>query len=108
MNKELPADIVFENEDVIGFRDINPQASVHCLFVPRQEIATLNDIREPDRSAVIGKLYHAAVTWAHEQGLDKNGFRTVMNCNAHGCQTVFHIHLHLLAGEQLGGNMAGL
>jgi histidine triad (HIT) family protein len=102
IRREIPADIVFEDDHVIAFRDIAPQAPVHVLFVPRQrDFATLNDVPagEPE---VIGRLALAAAAWAKAQGFDEDGYRIVMNCNGDGGQTVFQIHLHLLAGAPLG------
>lgn len=96
----IPADIIFENDQVVGFRDINPQAPHHVLFVPRERIATINDI-QPDQAALIGELFLAAAEYAREQGVDQSGYRVVMNCNEAAGQTVFHIHLHFLAGREL-------
>ena len=100
IRREIPADIVYEDDDVLAFRDINPQAPVHVLFVPKRGIATLNDLGT-DGAALIGKLFLAATAWAKKNGFADNGYRCVMNCNKDGGQTVFHIHLHLLAGRQM-------
>ena len=101
LRREIPADIVHEDEHLFAFRDIAPQAPVHVLFVPKQNFATLNDV--PDAQAVvIGRLATAAARYAREQGFAEDGCRIVMNCNADGGQTVFQIHLHLLAGAPLG------
>ena len=100
IRREIPADIVYEDDDVLAFRDINPQAPVHVLFIPKYAVATLNDLRA-DHAALIGKLFLAATSWAKQQGFADDGYRVVMNCNKHGGQTVFHIHLHLLAGRQM-------
>lgn len=101
LRREIPADIVHEDEHLFAFRDIAPQAPVHVLFVPKQDFATLNDV--PDAQAVvIGRLATAAARYAREQGFAEDGYRIVMNCNADGGQTVFQIHLHLLAGAALG------
>ena len=101
LRREIPADIVHEDEHLFAFRDIAPQAPVHVLFVPKQDYATLNDV--PDAQAVvIGRLATAAARYAREQGFAEDGYRIVMNCNADGGQTVFQIHLHLLAGAPLG------
>jgi len=101
MRREIPADVVYEDDDVIAFRDIAPQAPVHVLFVPKVDFATLNDVPEGDE-VVIGKLATAAARYAKREGFAENGYRIVMNCNADGGQTVFQIHLHLLAGAPLG------
>ena len=100
IRKEIPADIVYEDDDVLAFRDINPQAPVHVLFIPKRAIATLNDATEKD-AELIGKLVIAATKWAKKQGFADDGYRLVMNTNKHGGQTVFHIHLHLLAGRHM-------
>lgn len=101
MRREIPADIVYEDDDMIAFRDIAPQAPVHVLFVPRRDYATLNDV-PADAAEVIGKLAVAAAAYARREGFDKSGYRIVMNCNGDAGQTVFQIHLHLLAGAPLG------
>ncbi|MEN5118736.1 histidine triad nucleotide-binding protein [Luteimonas sp. TWI662] len=101
IRREIPADIVYEDEHLIAFRDIGPQAPVHVLFVPKQDYATLNDVPE-DAPEIIGRLALAAARYAKAQGFDKDGYRIVMNCNEHGGQTVYQIHLHLLAGAPLG------
>jgi histidine triad (HIT) family protein len=98
--REIPADIVFEDEHVLAFRDINPQAPVHVLFIPKRPVATLNDL-QPGDEVVVGRLAMAAAAWAKRQGFAEKGYRVVMNCNADGGQTVFHIHLHLLAGRAM-------
>jgi histidine triad (HIT) family protein len=100
IRKEIPADIVYEDEELLAFRDINPQAPVHVLFIPKRAIATLNDAGSDD-AELIGKLVIAATKWAKKQGFADDGYRLVMNTNTHGGQTVFHIHLHLLAGRPM-------
>ena len=100
VRREIPADIVYEDDDVLAFRDLNPQAPVHVLFIPKRAIATLDDAA-PGDADVRGKLLLAAAAYAREQGLAKDGYRTVINTNSHGGQTVFHIHVHLLAGRQM-------
>ena len=98
--REIPADIVFEDEHVLAFRDINPQAPVHVLFIPKRAVATLNDLAAGDE-AVVGRLAMAAAAYAKREGFAEDGYRVVMNCNRDGGQTVFHIHLHLLAGRAM-------
>ncbi len=100
IRREIPADIVFENEHVLAFRDINPQAPVHVLFIPKIAKATLNDLDIND-AEYIGRLHLAAAAYAKQEGFAESGYRTVINCNHDGGQTVFHIHLHLLAGRSL-------
>ncbi|MDH3439545.1 MAG: histidine triad nucleotide-binding protein [Gammaproteobacteria bacterium] len=99
--REIPADIVLENEDVVAFRDINPQAPTHVLIVPRRHIATINDLQASDAETV-GSLYLAAREIAAQEGIAEAGYRATMNCNSAAGQTVFHIHLHLLGGRELG------
>lgn len=101
INKEIPADIVYEDNDVVAFKDIAPVAPVHILVVPKKEIATINDIKEED-ALLIGKVYLVIQKLAKEFNLDKDGYRVVSNCNEYGGQTVFHIHFHLMGGEKLG------
>ncbi|MBW8822662.1 MAG: histidine triad nucleotide-binding protein [Xanthomonadales bacterium] len=101
MQRQIPADIVYEDDDMIAFRDIAPQAPVHVLFVPKRDFATLNDV-PADAADVIGKLAVAAASYAKREGFDRSGYRIVMNCNGDAGQTVFQIHLHLLAGAPLG------
>lgn len=101
INREIPADIVFEDEQCLAFRDINPQAPVHLLIIPKKPIATVNDIGEDDRE-LVGHLYYTAGHIAREMGFDEQGYRVVMNCNEYGGQTVYHIHVHLLAGKPMG------
>lgn len=101
INREIPADIVFEDDEVLGFRDVDPKAPVHVLFIPKRPIATLNDL-QPDDAALAGRLMLAAAAFARTEGFAENGYRVVMNCNRDGGQSVYHIHLHLLAGRQMG------
>jgi histidine triad (HIT) family protein len=98
VTKEIPADIIFESPNAIAFRDINPQAPTHVLIVPRQHIATINDLEDSDTDAV-GQLFLAARDVARQEGFADDGYRVTMNCNAAAGQTVFHIHLHLLGGR---------
>ena len=100
IRKEIPAQIVYEDDEVLAFRDINPQAPVHILIIPKKQIATLNDLR-PEDAPLIGKLYLVAGQLASEMGFAEDGYRTVFNCNSHGGQEVYHLHLHLLAGRQM-------
>jgi len=97
---EIKPDIVFENDDVLAFRDINPQAPTHVLIIPKKHISTINDIKSEDE-ALIGKLYTTAQAVAKQEGFAEKGYRVVMNCGEDAGQTVFHIHLHLLGGRQL-------
>lgn len=100
VNRQLAADIVFEDDEVVAFNDINPQAPTHMLIVPKKHIATVNDLTDAEID-LPGKLILRAKTIARERGIADTGYRLIMNCNEQGGQTVFHIHLHLLGGRQL-------
>lgn len=106
IRREVPADFVYEDADLVAFRDLHPQAPVHVLFVPRKPIATLNDLTAED-ARLVGKLVLAAAAYAKREGFAQAGYRTVFNCNHDGGQTVFHIHLHLLGGGLLRGGFGG-
>ncbi len=97
---DIAADIIYESDTAIAFRDINPQAPTHVLIVPRQHIATINDI-DDEHQTLVGSLFAAAKAIAANEGLSDDGYRVVMNCNEAAGQTVFHIHLHLLGGRTL-------
>jgi diadenosine tetraphosphate (Ap4A) HIT family hydrolase len=101
MRREIPADIVYEDDEIIAFRDIAPQAPVHVMFVPKVDIATLDDL-QPSQADVVGKLALAAAAYARREGFADRGYRLVMNCNGDGGQTVYQLHMHLLAGAPLG------
>ena len=98
ISREIPADIVFENNDVLAFRDVNPQAPFHVLIIPKIRIRTINDMQAQD-AEVFGKLFLAAREIAVEHGIAEDGYRVVMNCNSAAGQTVFHVHLHMLGGR---------
>lgn len=97
---DIPATIVYENDHVVGFRDINPHAPVHVLMVPREHIPTLNAL-DDEHADLAGRLILAARDYAVAEGFAEDGYRVLMNCNAHAGQTVFHVHLHVLAGAPL-------
>ena len=97
---EIPVSKVYEDDRLIAFNDINPQAPMHVLVVPRRHIATLNDLSAADE-ALVGAMVRAAAAIAKERGVDGPGYRTVFNCNAQAGQTVFHIHLHVLGGRAM-------
>lgn len=101
INKEIPSELVYQDEFVTAFRDISPQAPTHILIIPNKLIPTVNDI-EIDDEILIGKLYTVAKKLAQEEGIAESGFRLIMNCNKDGGQEVYHIHLHLLGGKKLG------
>ena len=100
IRREIPAQIVYEDEHVLAFRDVNPQAPVHVLFIPKTPIATLNDL-SAEQAELVGRLILAAASYAKREGFADAGYRTVFNCNPDGGQSVYHIHLHLLAGRQM-------
>ena len=100
VNRELPADIVFEDDEFIAFNDISPQAPTHILIIPKAHHGTLNDLTESDID-LPGKLVLRASALASEIGIAESGYRLIMNCNSEGGQTVYHIHMHLLGGRQL-------
>jgi histidine triad (HIT) family protein len=95
---DIEPDKTYEDEDILAFHDINPQAPVHILIIPKKHIATLNDLQNDD-SAIMGRLYMAAKEIAVSKGFAEDGYRTVVNCNRDGGQDIYHIHLHLLAGR---------
>lgn len=97
-DREIPADIVYEDDEIMAFRDINPQAPVHILVVPKEPIPTVNDLR-PEHADLVGRLVLVARDIAGQEGLAEDGYRLVMNTNDKAGQTVFHIHLHLLGGR---------
>jgi histidine triad (HIT) family protein len=97
---EIAADIVYEDDDVVAFRDVAPQAPTHVLIIPRKPIPTLNDL-EPGDADLMAKLIFAAKKVAEQEGIAKAGYRVVMNCNAAAGQTVFHLHLHVLGGRPM-------
>lgn len=100
VRREIPADIVYENDEVLAFRDLNPQAPVHVLFIPKLPLATLNDA-QASHATVLGQLLLATADYAKREGFAERGYRTVINCNEDGGQTVYHLHVHLLAGRRL-------
>lgn len=100
LNGEMKSDIVHEDDHVVGFRDINPQAPHHVLFIPREHIATLNDV-ETEHAELLGRLFLAAKQYANDNGIADDGYRTVINCNEGAGQSVFHVHLHLLGGRRM-------
>ena len=97
---DIPASIVFQDERLVAFKDINPQAPMHLLVVPRRHVATLNDLTDAD-DGLVGEMVRRAAALAKDHGYDGRGYRTVFNCNAGASQTVFHIHLHVLGGRPL-------
>lgn len=100
VNKEIPSQIVYEDELVLAFEDIAPQAPIHILIIPKKHYSTLLEI-DNDEKELIGHIFVVAKKIAKQKGVDEKGFRIVINCNSDGGQTVFHIHFHLLAGRKM-------
>jgi histidine triad (HIT) family protein len=105
IRREIPADVLYQDELVTAFRDINPRAPTHILIVPNVLIPTANDV-EPQHEAALGRLFTVARKLAGEAGIAEDGYRLIVNCNQHGGQEVFHIHMHLVGGKALGPMLA--
>ena len=101
VKKEREKDIIYENKNIIAFRDINPQAPVHILFIPKLHFSTLNDLTKNDKK-LAGDLVYSAAKLAKKEGIAEEGYRIGFNCNEWGGQTIYHIHLHLLGGRKFG------
>lgn len=101
IRKEIPSDIVYQDDLVTAFRDISPQAPTHILIIPNKIIPTVNDVSVDDE-VVLGRLFTVAAKIAKQEGIDESGYRLIMNCNKDAGQEVFHIHMHLLGGKNLG------
>ena len=101
INREIPADIVDETDNILAFKDIKPQAPVHILIIPKIEIAKVTDIDGKKHAQLLGELFDAANKLAKEMKIDEDGFRLVLNCGNNGGQEVYHIHMHLLGGRQM-------
>ncbi len=105
IRKEIPADIVYQDDRVTAFRDISPQAKTHILIIPNKLIPTVNDVTEQDEIS-LGRLFTVAAKLAEREGIAQDGYRLIVNCNEHGGQEVFHLHMHLVGGEPLGKMLA--
>jgi histidine triad (HIT) family protein len=101
ISKEIPADIVFESDNVLAFKDIKPQAPVHILIIPKIEIPKVTDINGKGHANLLGEMFDAANKLAQEMGISERGFRLVFNCGNDGGQEVYHIHMHLLGGRHM-------
>lgn len=101
IRREISADVVYQDELVTAFRDISPQAPTHILIVPNVLIPTVNDVTA-DHEQALGRLFTVAAKIARDEGIDEDGYRLIMNCNRHGGQEVYHIHMHLVGGRALG------
>ncbi len=102
VERAIPSDIVYEDDTLLAFNDISPQAPTHVLIIPKTHIATLNDLTDSE-AELVGKMALCAQRLASERGIDEGGYRLILNCNSQGGQTVFHVHLHMLGGRQLRG-----
>jgi histidine triad (HIT) family protein len=100
INGDIPANILYQDDDVLAFEDIMPQAPIHFLVIPKRHISTLNDLTDAD-AAIVGKLQITAAKVAKQKGISEEGYRVVMNCNEMGGQTVYHIHMHVLGGRAM-------
>ncbi|MCG6937229.1 MAG: histidine triad nucleotide-binding protein [Gammaproteobacteria bacterium] len=98
---DIPADIVYQDDAVVAFNDVNPVAPVHVLLIPKKHISTVNDVSAKEE-AIMGKLFSAAKNIAEQLGVSDDGYRLVVNCNANAGQVIFHIHMHMLAGRNMG------
>ncbi len=101
INKEIPADIVFESDNVLAFKDIKPQAPIHILIIPKIEIKKVTDIKGNEHSALLGEMFDVANKLAKDFNIANNGFRLVLNCGNDGGQEVYHLHMHLLGGKHM-------
>jgi histidine triad (HIT) family protein len=101
INKEIPADIVFESDNVLAFKDIKPQAPIHILIIPKIEIKKVTDIKGNEHSALLGEMFDVANKLAKDFNIANNGFRLVLNCGNDGGQEVYHLHMHLLGGRHM-------
>lgn len=101
IRREIPADIVYQDELVTAFRDIHPQAPTHILIVPNKLIPTVNDVA-PEDEATLGRLFTVAAKIANQEGIAENGYRLLVNCGADGGQEVYHLHMHIVGGRRLG------
>ncbi len=106
IRKEIPADILYQDDLVTAFRDINPRAPSHILIIPNKLIPTVNDV-EADDELMMGRMFTVARQLAEKEGVAEDGYRLIVNCNPHGGQVVYHIHMHLLGGRPLGPMIVG-
>ncbi len=101
IKREIPSSIVYEDNEIIAFRDVNPQAPIHILVIPKKHISSLVDLKEEDE-VVVGRIYTVINKIAQQEGIDKKGFRVIVNCGEDGGQEVKHLHFHILGGKKLG------
>ncbi|AFH49718.1 Hit-like cell-cycle regulation protein [Ignavibacterium album JCM 16511] len=101
INREIPADIIYESENVLAFKDIRPQAPVHILIIPKIEIPKVTDIKGTEHAQLLGEMFDVANKIAKDMGVAEDGFRLVFNCGNNGGQEVYHLHMHLLGGRKM-------
>lgn len=101
INKEIPADIIYESDSVLAFKDIRPQAPVHVLIIPKTEIPKVSDLNGNEHAQLLGEMFDAANKIAKDFGISEDGYRLVLNCGPNGGQEVYHLHMHLLGGRQM-------
>ncbi|HVO75424.1 MAG TPA: histidine triad nucleotide-binding protein [Ignavibacteriaceae bacterium] len=101
IKREIPADIIYETENILAFKDIDPKAPVHVLIIPKKEIAKITDIDGKKDSRLLGEMFDAANLIAKQMNINEDGFRIVINCGSNGGQAVYHLHMHLLGGRQM-------
>ncbi len=104
INRDIPSDIVYENENVLAFKDITPQMPIHILVIPKKHIESIVDLKDGDE-ILVGKIFTAINKIAKDTGIDKTGFRVISNCGEDAGQTVKHLHFHILAGEKMGADI---
>lgn len=101
INREIPANIIFESDTILAFQDIKPQAPVHVLIIPKMEIPKVSDLKGKEHAQLLGEMFDAANHIANDFGISSDGFRLVLNCGPNGGQEVYHLHMHLLGGRQM-------
>lgn len=104
-SKEIPSDLVYETESLVAFRDSNPQAPVHILIVPKEHITSINDINH-ENSGIVAEIFEAISTIAEKEGIKESGYRVISNCGNDGCQSVKHLHFHLIGGKKLSETLS--
>jgi histidine triad (HIT) family protein len=104
-NKEIPSQAVFENENILAFRDLNPQAPVHILVIPKKHISSLNEINS-DNSSIVAEIFQAINQIVEQENIKESGYRVISNCGEDGCQSVQHLHFHILGGKKLSETLS--
>jgi len=104
-NKEIPSQIVFENENILAFKDLNPQAPVHILVIPKKHISSINEINSKN-SFVVAEVFEAISKIVEQEGIKESGYRVVSNCGEDGCQSVEHLHFHIIGGKKLSETLS--